>query len=222
MAVSADIKPGARVRGGPFGLDLHEVRTVTSAGDSVQLVVKDAAGRLSEFVLGPDDLQKIEVLPEGTQWTFDGDPDDFKLALEAHRIRLAHLFDPYMAVHASAVTPLPHQIQAVYGTMLDRQPLRFLLADDPGAGKTIMSGLLLKELMTRGVVRRAMIVAPGSLVEQWQDELAEKFGLEFTILTNDLVAASRSRCRNSSSAVRSTSREMRSTSSGSPPPNGTS
>ncbi len=87
---------------------------------------------------------------------------------------------------------LPHQIQAVYGTMLDRQPLRFLLADDPGAGKTIMSGLLIKELMTRGVVRRAMIVAPGSLVEQWQDELAEKFGLEFTIVTSDLVAASRS------------------------------
>ncbi len=157
----------------------------------MQIVVKDPAGRLSEFVLSPEDLEKIEVLPEGTQWTFDGDPDDFKLALEAHRIRLAHLFDPYMAVHASAVTPLPHQIQAVYGTMLDRQPLRFLLADDPGAGKTIMSGLLLKELMTRGVVRRAMIVAPGSLVEQWQDELAEKFGLEFTILTNDLVAASR-------------------------------
>lgn len=154
--------------------------------------MKDAAGRLGEFVLGPQDLERIEILPEGTQWTFDGEPDDFKLALEAHRIRLAHLFDPYMAVHASAVRPLPHQIQAVYGTMLDRQPLRFLLADDPGAGKTIMTGLLVKELMTRGVVRRAMVVAPGSLVEQWQDELAEKFGLEFTILTNDLVAASRS------------------------------
>lgn len=126
MALASELQPGVRVRGGPFGVSLHEVRTATPAGTSVQVVVKDAAGRLAEFVLGLEDHERIEILPEGTQWTFDGDPDDFKLALEAHRIRLAHLFDPYMAVHASAVRPLPHQIQAVYGTMLDRQPLRFL------------------------------------------------------------------------------------------------
>ena len=82
---------------------------------------------------------------------------------------------------------LPHQITAVYGEMLARQPLRFLLADDPGAGKTIMSGLLIKELIARGDLERCLVVAPGSLVEQWQDELGEKFNLEFDILTNEMI-----------------------------------
>ena len=110
---------------------------------------------------------------------------------EAERIRLAHLFDPYLAVHTSKIEPLPHQITAVYGAMLDRHPLRFLLADDPGAGKTIMAGLLIKELVIRGDLERCLVVAPGSLVEQWQDELGEKFDLDFVILTRDLLAASR-------------------------------
>jgi superfamily II DNA or RNA helicase len=86
---------------------------------------------------------------------------------EAHRIRLAHLFDPVLAVHTSLVDPLPHQITAVYEAMLPRQPLRFLLADDPGAGKTIMAGLFIKELIARGDLWRCLIVCPGSLAEQW-------------------------------------------------------
>jgi SNF2 family DNA or RNA helicase len=95
------------------------------------------------------------------------------LASEAQRLRLAYLFDALLAVHTSAVQPLPHQIRAVYGEMLPRQPLRFLLADDPGAGKTIMAGLLIKELILRGDLQRSLVVAPGSLVEQWQEELGE-------------------------------------------------
>ncbi|MDW8215255.1 MAG: helicase-related protein [Roseiflexaceae bacterium] len=110
---------------------------------------------------------------------------------EARRIRLAHLFDPLLAVHTSLIEPLPHQITAVYEAMLPRQPLRFLLADDPGAGKTIMAGLLIKELIVRGDVRRCLIVCPGSLVEQWQDELAQRFHLPFDILTNDGLEAAR-------------------------------
>lgn len=113
------------------------------------------------------------------------------LASEAQRIRLAYLFDPYLAIHSSRITPLPHQITAVYGDMLPRHPLRFLLADDPGAGKTIMAGLLIKELAIRGDLDRCLIVAPGSLVEQWQDELNQKFGLAFDILTRDQIEAAR-------------------------------
>jgi hypothetical protein len=113
----------------------------------------------------------------GRPWSFDGDGALFRLVAEANRIRLAHLFDPVLAVHTSLVDPLPHQITAVYEEMLPRQPLRFLLADDPGAGKTIMAGLLIKELIARGDLKRCLIVCPGSLVEQWQDELSRRFHL---------------------------------------------
>jgi len=123
-------------------------------------------------------------------WSFDGDGALLRLVSEANRIRLAHLFDPYLAVHTSRIEPLPHQITAVYAEMLQRQPLRFLLADDPGAGKTIMTGLLIKELMVRGDLERCLVVAPGNLVEQWQDELSMKFGLSSAILTRDHVETS--------------------------------
>ena len=104
---------------------------------------------------------------------------------------MAYLFDPVLAVHTSLVDPLPHQITAVYEAMLPRQPLRFLLADDPGAGKTIMAGLLIKELIVRGDLQRCLVVCPGSLVDQWQDELYRRFHLPFDILTNDKLEAAR-------------------------------
>ena len=128
----------------------------------------------------------------GRNWSFDADGALLRLVTEANRIKLAHFFDPYLAIHTSLVEPLPHQISAVYGEMLPRQPLRFLLADDPGAGKTIMAGLLIKELIARSDLERCLIVAPGSLVEQWQDELGEKFDLEFDILSRDMIETSRS------------------------------
>jgi superfamily II DNA or RNA helicase len=115
----------------------------------------------------------------------------FRLLSEAHRIGLAYLFDPLLAVHTSLVEPLPHQITAVYGDMLPRQPLRFLLADDPGAGKTIMTGLFAKELRARGDLQRCLIVCPGNLAEQWQDELDRRFHLPFEIMTNDALEAAR-------------------------------
>ena len=120
-----------------------------------------------------------------------GDGHLFRLVSEAQRIRLAHLFDPVLAVHTSIVDPLPHQITAVYDSMLTRQPLRFLLADDPGAGKTIMAGLLIKELVARGDLERCLVVCPGSLAEQWQDELYRRFQLPFEIMTNDKLEAAR-------------------------------
>ena len=105
------------------------------------------------------------------------------MAAEAYRIHLAYLFDPVLAVHTSLIEPLPHQIMGVYGDMLPRQPLRFLLADDPGAGKTIMAGLLIKELIVRGDVQRCLICAPGGLAAQWQDELWFKFQMHFQIMS---------------------------------------
>ena len=114
-------------------------------------------------------------------WPFDADGRAFQLALEAYRIRSAYLFDPYSALHTSQIEPLPHQIAAVYDEMLTRRPLRFLLADDPGAGKTVMAGLLLKELKARGDLKRCLIVVPGNLVAQWRWELSAKFGLSFAV-----------------------------------------
>ena len=116
------------------------------------------------------------------QSAINADGAKLRLVIEACRISYAHLFDPYAGIHSSLIQPLPHQITAVYEEMLPRQPLRFLLADDPGAGKTIMTGLLVKELIARGALERCLVIAPGNLVEQWQDEFREKFSLEFSIM----------------------------------------
>jgi SNF2 family DNA or RNA helicase len=150
---------------------------------------RDEAGRVSEQVLFRDDEGRLEKLAAGRPWSFDADGELFRLASEARRIELAWLFDPFLAVQTSNLEPLPHQIDAVYEHMLPRQPLRFLLADDPGAGKTIMAGLLIKELEIRGDVERCLVVAPGGLVEQWQDELSRRFGLHFEIFTRAAVEA---------------------------------
>ena len=159
--------------------------------EAIELTYKDADGRLGHELLYRDREATIELTAVSRPWRFDGDGARFRLASEAYRIRLAYLFDPLLAVHTSLVEPLPHQITAVYGEMLMRQPLRFLLADDPGAGKTIMAGLLIKELVVRGDVQRCLIVSPGTLVEQWQDELDRRFHLPFDILTNDKLEAAR-------------------------------
>lgn len=159
--------------------------------DVVELTYKDVSGHPYTELLFRDREPTLEIAIEGRSWNFDGDGDLLRLVSEAHRIRLAYLFDPRLAVHTSLVEPLPHQITAVYGEMLNRQPLRFLLADDPGAGKTIMAGLLIRELLIRGDLQRCLIVCPGSLAVQWQDELHQKFHLSFDILTNDRIEAAR-------------------------------
>lgn len=157
--------------------------------DALSLVFREADGQLGEQLLYRSDLDGLSVQEPGARWSFDADPREFQLAAEAMRIRLAGLHDPMLAVSSSEIDPLPHQIRAVYEEMLPRTPLRFLLADDPGAGKTIMAGLYAKELMLRGDVNRLLIVAPGGLVEQWQDELALRFGIHAELLTRDMVAA---------------------------------
>src|SRR4051812_17878402 len=191
MARLEDLSRGAAVKGIlPDALvTVVDVRWIGSL--AVELTYKDPGGNLGSELLYREREPTLEVVTVGRPWSFDGDGALLRLASEAYRIRLAHLFDPLLAVHASLVEPLPHQITAVYEEMLTRRPLRFLLADDPGAGKTIMAGLLIKELRIRGDLQRCLIVCPGSLVEQWQDELFRRFQLPFEILTNDAYQSAR-------------------------------
>jgi len=166
--------------------EVVKVVNVEEIGPSARLVAyRNAQGKLDEQTIFRHDEHRLSLAVAGKAWAFDAAPAAFKLALEAYRISLAHLFDPLMAVHTSNVEPLPHQISAVYETMLPRQPLRFVLADDPGAGKTVMAGLLIREMTLRADARRVLIVSPGSLTEQWQDELREKFGLDFELFSRE-------------------------------------
>ena len=186
-----DLKRGAQVK----GIDPYQLVTIIDVqwhgSNAVELFYKRADGQPGTQLLYREDAAMPEVVQAGRAWSFDGDGGLLRLVSEAYRIHLAHLFDPVLAVHTSLIEPLPHQITAVYQDMLTRQPLRFLLADDPGAGKTVMAGLLIKELVVRGDVQRCLICVPGSLCEQWQDELWMKFQLPFDILTRDTIEASR-------------------------------
>ena len=180
-----DIKIDAQIRG-IKGDEIVRIVQLERVGDAaVTVYYKDAQGALSEQMLFRSDEARLELAVAGRAWGFDAPGAEFKLGLEAYRISQAALFDPMMAVHTSNVEPLPHQISAVYESMLPRQPLRFVLADDPGAGKTIMAGLLIRELLMRADARRILIVSPGSLTEQWQDELLEKFGVQFEIFSKE-------------------------------------
>jgi superfamily II DNA or RNA helicase len=186
-----DLLPNTSVRGIIPDALVSVVDVKWFGSQALELTYKEPSGRLGNTLLYRDDEARLEVVELGRPWSFDGDGALFRLVSEAHRIRLAHLFDPVLAVHTSLVDPLPHQITAVYEAMLPRQPLRFLLADDPGAGKTIMAGLLIKELIVRGDLQRCLVVCPGSLAEQWQDELYRRFQLPFEIMTNDKLEAAR-------------------------------
>ena len=186
-----DLQTNAAVRGVLPDSLVTVVSVQWFGSEALELTYKTPAGKVANELLYRHDEPRLDLVEQGRPWSFDGDGALFRLVSEAHRIRLAHLFDPVLAVHTSIVDPLPHQITAVYEAMLPRQPLRFLLADDPGAGKTIMAGLLIKELIARGDLQRCLIVCPGSLAEQWQDELYRRFHLPFEILTNDKLESAR-------------------------------
>jgi SNF2 family DNA or RNA helicase len=175
------------------GLEPTAIATVVAVvpitDGTIQVIYKTPDGTLKDRLLNRSDESSISVATVERPWSFDGDGEAFKLAIEAKRIDLAFLFDPMMAVHTSNVDALPHQITAVYESILPKQPLRFVLADDPGAGKTIMTGLYIRELIMRADSRRILVVAPGSLVEQWRDELFEKFGLQFNVFSPALEVA---------------------------------
>ena len=185
-----DLAHGANLEGLEPGLVVTVAAVIPQGPDARTVFYRLPDGTVRERLLTRADERSFGPATSTRPWAFDGDGESFKLAVEAKRIDLAFLFDPMMAVHTANVDPLPHQITAVYESMLPRQPLRFVLADDPGAGKTIMAGLYIRELVMRADARRILIVAPGSLVEQWRDELHDKFDLDFRVFSRDLEASS--------------------------------
>ena len=183
-----DISPGVVLNGVVPDQGVTVVAVILAA-ESLTLVYRTADGSLGEELVDDETLRRFSIARmDQDDLLFDGDPRQFRLASEALRIRYASLYDTMAAVYSSNIDPLPHQIRAVYEDMLPKVPLRFLLADDPGAGKTIMAGLYVKEMIMRSAAERVVIVCPGGLAQQWQDELAGKFNLQFEIFDPSMVS----------------------------------
>src|SRR5467141_542457 len=184
---ASELKPGVIVRG-PVLPEPIEVLVVTSLGDVIKIVgAGQKTGQVHQRVLSLDQLQFLDATPE--REPFDGDPARFRLGIEAARLGLAYEYDPYFSLSISRVDPLPHQLEAVYDYFMRLPRIRFLLADDPGAGKTIMAGLLLKELKVRGLVKRTLIITPANLSFQWQREMKDKFREQFEVVRSDVLRA---------------------------------
>lgn len=176
---------GAVVRGPLFPEPVEIIATVPM-GELLKLVGRGMhTGRVHDPVLSAEQLAQLTVSP--TAESFDGDAARFRLGVEAERLKLAYEYDPYFSLSIARVDPLPHQLEAVYDYFLGLPRIRFLLADDPGAGKTIMAGLLLKELKIRGLVRRTLIVAPANLTFQWQREMKDKFRETFDVMRGEIL-----------------------------------
>ena len=185
MAVAADLVPGSVVEG-PILPEPVEVLVVLPVGTAVKLIGKGLrTGRVHEPILDAVQLAQLTATPKEPR--FDGDPAKFKLGIEAARLGLAYEYDPYFSLSIARIDPLPHQLEAVYDYFLKLPRIRFLLADDPGAGKTIMAGLLLKELKIRGLVKRTLIVAPANLTFQWQREMKDKFREAFDVMRGEVL-----------------------------------
>ena len=177
---------------GPHWTEPVKVLTVKARGSRIEVqAVGTLTKRLWTKLLKPEEFNEtIKVTQAGELAALNGNPTHFRLAAEAHRIRLAFQYDPHFAVSVSQVDPLPHQMDAVYTHLLTQPRIRFLIADDPGAGKTIMAGLTVKELKFRGLIERTLIITPANLTDQWRRELHDKFGETFTVINRGTVSAS--------------------------------
>jgi len=187
VVLREELKPNAVIEG-PFFPEPVQVLVTVPLGDAVKLVGK---GRKSNQVYDPVlTIEQIALLTASPETEpFDGDPARFRLGVEAQRLGLAYEYDPYFSLSIARVDPLPHQLEAVYEYFMRLPRIRFLLADDPGAGKTIMAGLLIKELKIRGLVNRILIVTPANLSFQWQRELQDKFREKFEVMRSDVLRA---------------------------------
>jgi superfamily II DNA or RNA helicase len=158
------------------------VETVQPNGPASWVVglVGTQSERFRKVTLTAEQLEHLTILD--ARHSFDGDGRLLRLGLQAYALGIAYEFDPYFGLSISRVDPLPHQLEAVYDYLLKLARVRFLLADDAGAGKTIMSGLLIRELELRGLAERVLIVCPSNLAFQWQRELKEKFDTKFLVM----------------------------------------
>ncbi|MCS7301716.1 MAG: DEAD/DEAH box helicase [Fimbriimonadales bacterium] len=174
--------PGSIIESAHFPEPVELIRLEPLGAGYWQLDARGCNTRTAyQQIVSEDDLQQMRIASP-PQRDFRGDPEAFFLGVEAHRLHYAYLFDPLLAVNVSQIDPLPHQIEAVYYSILRQPDVRFLLADDPGAGKTIMAGLLIKELKYRGVAHRILLVVPGHLKFQWRREMKEKFSENFIVV----------------------------------------
>jgi len=181
------LKPNMIVRG-PILPEPVQIIRIVSMGATQKLVGRGLnSGLVHQPILNAAQIATLEASPE-TQ-PFDGDPQKFKLGVEALRLGIAYEYDPYFSLSIARVDPLPHQLEAVYDYFLRSPRIRFLLADDPGAGKTIMAGLLIKELKIRGLIQRILIITPANLSFQWQRELRDKFQEKFEVIRSDVLRA---------------------------------
>ena len=181
-------KPNTLLRG-PIFPELVKVIASIPLGSSLKLICEGmVSGKVHQPILTAAQLEALELIP-AEDLPFDGDAARFRLGVEAIRLTLAYEYDPYFSLSIARVDPLPHQLEAVYDYFLRLPHIRFLLADDPGAGKTIMAGLLIKELKVRGLIKRTLIVTPANLCFQWQRELKDKFRENFEIIRSDVLRA---------------------------------
>ena len=179
--MTAEPRAGYVLQGPQFNEPMRVV-TVQPAGDGAWLLglVGTKTDRFRTVTLTAADLGGLSVLDSALSYA--GDAKLLRLGLQAYALGIAHEFDPYFGLSISRVDPLPHQLAAVYDHLLKLARIRFLLADDAGAGKTIMAGLLLRELKLRGLAERILIICPANLTFQWQRELKDKFDEKFLVL----------------------------------------
>ena len=183
----ADLRPGIIVQG-PKWPEPVEIKKVENSGDYVNIIgATTVSNQHVDQLLKIEELSQISIAVLKTD--FASEPWKLFLGLEAKRYRFASLYDPLLAMNASKVDPLPHQIEAVYGYVLKLPRIRFLIADDPGAGKTIMAGLIIKELKLRNLAKRILIVVPGHLKDQWRRELKDRFEETFVVVDRGLLDA---------------------------------
>ncbi|MDI6786415.1 MAG: helicase-related protein [bacterium] len=180
-----DLKKGSIIKGSNWPEPI-EIKFIEEDRDYIHIIgATITSKKYFEQIIPGEEFSKFSILGSGA--TFSEEPWKIFLAIETTRYRFASMYDPLLAMNTSKIDPLPHQIEAVYGHVLKLPRIRFLIADDPGAGKTIMAGLIIKELKLRNLLKRVLIVVPGHLKDQWRRELKERFEEKFMVFNREFL-----------------------------------